>query len=75
MSNDDDNALGAGRTLDGRAAEPLPSSWTRPSAGQRVGRIGDWTKYEFSFPPLLICFIWTTAPVAEERAGLQRLMA
>ncbi|KAF8708940.1 hypothetical protein AX14_013494 [Amanita brunnescens Koide BX004] len=43
MSNDDDNALGAGRTLDGRAAEPLPSSWTRPSAGQRVGRIGDWT--------------------------------
>ena len=41
MSNDD-NASGTGRTLDGRAAEPLPSTWVRQSSNQRVGRIGDW---------------------------------
>ncbi|KAF8632704.1 hypothetical protein AX15_001728 [Amanita polypyramis BW_CC] len=39
MSGDDNSA---GRTLDGRVAEALPSSWARPSSGQRTGRIGDW---------------------------------
>ncbi|KAK2465022.1 hypothetical protein APHAL10511_003098 [Amanita phalloides] len=38
-----DNSSGTGRTLDGRPAEPLPSTWSRPSQPQRVGRIGDWT--------------------------------
>ena len=76
MSSDDNNASGAGRTLDGRPAEPLPSSWARPSTGQRVGRIGDWAKYELFLVDILL--IWTTsllAPVAEELAGLRRSIA
>jgi len=39
----DDNSTGAGRTLDGRVAEPLPSTWARSSSTPRVGRIGQWS--------------------------------
>ena len=44
---------GAGRTLSGDPAEPLPSNWARPSSAPRVGRIGDWSgssssRYQFS---------------------------
>lgn len=66
MSNDDNNASGAGRTLDGRPAEPLPSSWARPSTGQRVGRIGDWAKYELFLLPFSHLTTSLSAPVAEK---------
>ncbi|KAF8639316.1 hypothetical protein AX17_001596 [Amanita inopinata Kibby_2008] len=42
MSGDDNNS-DAGRTLDGRPAEPLPTSWAQRSSAPRVGRIGDWS--------------------------------
>ena len=43
MSDDSNNTAAGGRTLGGGAAEPLPSSWLRPSERPRVGRIGDWS--------------------------------
>ncbi|PFH49148.1 hypothetical protein AMATHDRAFT_5121 [Amanita thiersii Skay4041] len=43
MSGDDNNNITSGRTLDGRPADPMPSTWTRPSSAPRVGRIGDWS--------------------------------
>lgn len=38
-----DNNNSGGRTLGGDPAEPMPSSWARPAATPRVGRIGDWS--------------------------------
>jgi len=43
MSDSGNNPTGAGRTLGGDAAEPLPSNWAHPAAAPRVGRIGDWS--------------------------------
>ncbi|KAF8063475.1 hypothetical protein FPV67DRAFT_246408 [Lyophyllum atratum] len=45
MSDNDNtnNPSGGGRSLGGGAAEPLPSSWSRPAQAPRVGRIGDWS--------------------------------
>lgn len=43
MSDESKNTTGGGRSLGGGAAEPLPSSWSRPSERPRVGRIGDWS--------------------------------
>lgn len=45
MADNDEtnNITGGGRTLGGGAAEPLPSSWSRPATAPRVGRIGDWS--------------------------------
>lgn len=45
MSEDNNNSSGGGggRSLGGGSNEPLPSSWTRPAAAPRVGRIGDWS--------------------------------
>ncbi|KAG6885699.1 hypothetical protein C0992_004961 [Termitomyces sp. T32_za158] len=40
---DNSNTTGGGRSLGGGAAEPLPTSWTRPTQAPRVGRIGDWS--------------------------------
>ena len=37
------NPSGAGRTLGGDPAEPLPESWAQRSSAPRVGRIGDWS--------------------------------
>ncbi|KAF9466781.1 hypothetical protein BDZ94DRAFT_1306004 [Collybia nuda] len=44
--SDDNNVnseSGGGRSLGGGSNEPLPSSWARPAAAPRVGRIGDWS--------------------------------
>jgi len=41
MSGDGDNQ-GGGRSLGGDSNEPLPSSWARPTAAPRIGRIGAW---------------------------------
>ena len=43
ISMSDNNTTRVGRSLGGGAAEPLPSSWLRPSERPRVGRIGDWS--------------------------------
>lgn len=41
MADDENNQnTGAGRTLGGGAAEPLPASWRTSTSQPRVGRIG-----------------------------------
>ena len=45
MSDNDNNNITGGRSLEGGAAEPLAASWARPAQAPRVGRIGDWSGY------------------------------
>ncbi|PPQ67611.1 hypothetical protein CVT26_006821 [Gymnopilus dilepis] len=37
-----DNGNNSGRTLSGRPAEGLPTSWSNRSSQPRIGRVGDW---------------------------------
>lgn len=41
MGDNNENS-GAGRSLGGGAAEPLPASWANREGTRRVGRVGDW---------------------------------
>ncbi|KAF8646010.1 hypothetical protein AX16_007436 [Volvariella volvacea WC 439] len=42
-NNNSSNSGSGGRTLGGGSSEPLPTSWNRPAAQPRFGRIGDWS--------------------------------
>ena len=69
--SDDNQTTGGGRSLGGGSAEPLPSSWSRPSERPRVGRIGDWSGSRYS---ALFWMFWNAADIekSDNRGGASR---
>ena len=59
---DDQNNSGAGRSLGGGAAEPMPASWRTNTSAPRVGRVGG--------PSTFVAFLWNSYVLGTYRSPL-----